>query len=159
MGRLGVEMGITVERVGHVVLKVSDLTRSLSFYRDVLGLSEVARGDFGDGTMVFLSTGRNHHDLALVEVGDDARRPEGGDIGLYHVALRIGEGLDTLREARDDLESCGVPIQWIADHTVSQSIYVSDPDGNNIELYVDADAAIWRDDPAAVAHATALTLD
>ena len=151
-------MGITVERVGHVVLKVSDLTRSLGFYRDVLGLSEVARGNFGDGPMVFLSTGRSHHDIGLVEVGDGARRPEGGDIGLYHVALRIGEDLDTLREARDHLGACGVPIQWIADHTVSQSIYVADPDGNNVELYVDADPAIWRDDPAAVAHATGLTL-
>ncbi len=152
-------MGITVERVGHVVLKVSDLTRALEFYRDTLGLAEVARGDFGDGTMVFLSTGSTHHDVGLVEVGDGARRPEGGDVGLYHVALRIGDDLDTLREARDHLQACGVPIQWIADHTVSQSIYVADPDGNNVELYVDADPAIWRDDPAAVAHATGLTLD
>lgn len=152
-------MGITIERVGHVVLKVSDLEQSLDFYRDVLGLSEVARGDFGDGTMVFLSTGRNHHDVGLVEVGNRARRPEGDDIGLYHVALRIGEDLDTLREARDHLEACGIPIQWIADHTVSQSIYVADPDGNNVELYVDADPAIWRDNPASVAHATGLTLD
>jgi catechol 2,3-dioxygenase len=152
-------MGITVERVGHVVLKVSDIERALAFYRDALGLSEVARGDFGDGMMVFLSTGRNHHDIGLVEVGGGARRPEGGDIGLYHVALRIGDDLTTLREARDHLEACGVPVQWIADHTVSQSIYVADPDGNNVELYVDADPVIWRDDPTAVAHATALTLD
>ncbi|HVN50724.1 MAG TPA: VOC family protein [Acidimicrobiales bacterium] len=152
-------MGITVERVGHVVLKVSDLTRALEFYRDVLGLSEVASGDFGDGAMVFLSTGHNHHDIGLVEVGWGARRPEGGDIGLYHVALRIGDDLDALREARDQLVAAGVPIQWIADHTVSQSIYVADPDGNNVELYVDADPAIWRDDPTAVAHATGLALD
>jgi catechol 2,3-dioxygenase len=152
-------MGITVERVGHVVLKVSDLQRSLTFYRDILGLSEVARGDFGDGAMVFLSTGRSHHDIGLVEVGNGARRPEGGDLGLYHVALRIGEDIDTLREARDHVEASGIPIQWIADHTVSQSIYIADPDGNNVELYVDADPAIWRDDPAAVANATELTLE
>jgi catechol 2,3-dioxygenase len=152
-------MGISVERVGHVVLKVSDLTTALPFYRDALGLTEVATADFGDGTMVFLSTGNTHHDIGLVEVGAGARRPEGGDIGLYHVALRIGDDLDALRAARDHLEACGVPIQWIADHQVSQSIYVADPDGNNIELYVDADPAIWRDDPAAVAHATGLSLD
>ena len=152
-------MGIRVDRVGHVVLKVSNLARALEFYRDVLGLTEVARGDFGDGTMVFLSTGLNHHDIGLVEVGDDARRPDGGDIGLYHVALRIGDDLDTLREARDQLQADGVPIQWIADHSVSQSIYVADPDGNNVELYVDADPAIWRDDPTAVAHAVGLSLD
>ena len=152
-------MGMRVDRVGHVVLKVSDLTRALGFYRDVLGLTEVARGNFGDGPMVFLSTGRSHHDIGLVEVGAGARRPDGGDIGLYHVALRIGDDLDTLREARDHLEACGVPIQWVADHTVSQSIYLADPDGNNVELYVDADPAIWRDDPTAVAHAIGLSLD
>ncbi len=68
-------MGISVEGVGHVVLKVSDVERSLGFYVGALGLTEVARADFGDGSMVFLSTGHNHHDIALVEVGPDARRP------------------------------------------------------------------------------------
>ena len=73
-------------------------------------------------------------------------------------ALKIGDDLDTLRAAKAQLEQCGVPIQWIGDHTVSQSIYVADPDGNNVELYVDADPAIWRDDPAAVATAVDLNL-
>ena len=151
-------MGIEVTGVGHVVLKVTDLGRALVFYRDVLGLKEVARGDFGDGTMVFLSTGRNHHDVALVEVGDGARRPEAADVGLYHVALRIGHDLNDLRAAKTHLEENGIAIQWIADHRVSQSIYIADPDGNNIELYVDADATIWRRDPAAVATAVGLQL-
>ncbi len=151
-------MSIDVMGVGHVVLKVTDLDRALDFYSTTLGLAEVARGDFGDGTMVFLSCGRNHHDIGLVEVSSDARRPEGSDIGLYHVALKIGDDLEALRAARARLEECGVPIQWIGDHTVSQSLYVADPDGNNIELYVDADPAIWRNDPTAVARAVALDL-
>jgi catechol 2,3-dioxygenase len=107
---------------------------------------------------VFLSCGRNHHDIRLVEISSDARRPEGSDIGLYHVALKIGDNLEALRAARARLEECGVRIQWIGDHTVSQSLYVADPDGNNIELYVDADPAIWRNDPTAVATAVALDL-
>jgi catechol 2,3-dioxygenase len=151
-------MGIKVEGVGHVVLKVSDLERAVAFYRDVLGLTEVTRRDFGDGSMAFMSNGQHHHDIALVGVGPDARRPEGSDIGLYHVALKIGEDLDVLRAAKAHLEAHGVAIQWIADHEVSQSIYFADPDGNNIEVYVDADPAIWRDQPERVANAHRLTL-
>ncbi len=151
-------MGIEVQRVGHVVLKVTDIERALVFYLDALGLNEVARHDFGDGPMAFLSSGHTHHDVRLVEVGDGVRRPLGDDVGLYHVALKIGDDLDTLRAAQAHLHACGVAIQWIGDHGVSQSIYISDPDGNNVELYVDADPAIWQDDPAAVATATDLHL-
>jgi catechol 2,3-dioxygenase len=151
-------MGIKVDSVGHVVLKVSDVERALEFYVTALGLTEVVRSDFGEGTMVFLSTGHNHHDIALVEVGPDARRPEGTDIGLYHVALKIGDDLDALRAAKAHLESCGVRIQWIADHAVSQSIYIADPDGNNVELFVDADPAIWQAEPSVVATANRLDL-
>ena len=151
-------MAIVVRGVGHVVLKVSDLAPALAFYCDSLGLQEVARGDFGDGTMVFLSTGRNHHDIALVEVGPAARRPGPTDIGLYHVALKIGDTLDELRGAREQLRERGVAVQWIADHGVSQSIYIADPDGNNVELFVDASPEVWRRDPSAVAQAAALEL-
>jgi len=103
-------MPVSVSKVGHVVLRVRDLERALSFYSGVLGLAEVGRRDFGEGTMAFLSTGNTHHDIALVEVG--------------------GQGL-----------------------------YVSDPDGNLIELYVDADEAVWRRDPSQVATSEPLTLD
>ena len=150
--------GISVQGVGHVVLKVSDVETSLGFYRDALGLIEVARMDLGGRPMVFLSTGANHHDVALLEVGPDARRPAGSDIGLFHVALKIGEDLDTLREAKAHLEACGVDIGMIADHQVSQSIYLSDPDGNQVELFVDGDPAIWHADPSSVASIAPLAI-
>jgi catechol-2,3-dioxygenase len=86
-------MAIKVRNVGHVVLKVQDLERSARFYRDVLGLKEVARGNFGR-PMACFSTGDNHHDVAVMEVGATAPRPEAGEVGLYHVALRIGTTLD-----------------------------------------------------------------
>ena len=60
-------MSISVSKVGHIVLRVRDLDRSLSFYCGVLGLDDVARRDFGEGPMVFLSSGNSHHDIALVE--------------------------------------------------------------------------------------------
>lgn len=142
-------MAITVERVGHVVLKVRNLERSVPFYRDVLGLREVAR--LGRRMVFFSATGENHHDVALLAVGDAAPLAAGEGVGLYHVALRIGDHLDALRAAKAHLEAHGVPIAGVSDHRVSQSIYLSDPDGNGLELYVDADPAVWRNDPSAVA--------
>lgn len=150
-------MGIQVRRVGHVVLKVRDLERSARFYRDVLGLEEVARATFGR-PMAFFSTGDNHHDIAVLEVGPDAPVPDRNAVGLYHVALKIGDSLDELRAAKAHLEAHGITDVRLSDHRVSQSIYLTDPDGHGLELYVDADPAIWRDNPAAVAHVSPLTL-
>lgn len=150
-------MAIKVRNVGHVVLKVRDIERAARFYRDVLGLKEVARGDFGR-PMAFFSTGDNHHDVAVMEVGAGAPAPAHDATGLYHVALRIGTTLDELRAARAHLQAHGITNMRIRDHVVSQSIYVNDPDGNNIELYVDADPAIWRDRPETVANSRPLEL-
>jgi catechol 2,3-dioxygenase len=151
-------MMINVTNVGHVVLKVRDLERSVRFYRDVLGLKEVARATFGRPMAFFSATGENHHDIGLFEVGPDAAPPEKNHVGLYHVALRIGHSLEELRAAKAHLEANGVQELRLRDHTVSQSIYLNDPDGNGLELYVDADPGIWRDDPAAVATSVPLEL-
>jgi len=142
---------IKVRNVGHVVLKVRDLERAAQFYRDVLGLREVARSTFGGRMAFFSATGENHHDIALFEVGPNAAPHEDDRVGLYHVALRIGHTLEELRAAKAYLASHGIGELRFRDHTVSQSIYLNDPDGNGLELYVDGDPAIWRDDPAAVA--------
>ena len=146
---------MNVRGVGHVVLKVRDLDRAAGFYTGVLGLREVARFP---GRMVFFSAGANHHDLAVLAVGADAPAPPDGAVGLAHVALKIGDSLEALREAKAVLDVHRVPIRGIRDHRVSQSIYLEDPDGNTIELYVDADPAIWAEDPAAVATVQPLTL-
>jgi catechol 2,3-dioxygenase len=150
-------MGIKVRNVGHVVLKVRDIERSARFYRDVLGLKEVARGNFGR-PMAFFSTGDNHHDVAVLDVGADAPAVQPGGVGLYHVALRIGTTLDELRAAKAHLEAHGYTKLRLSDHRVSQSIYLDDPDGNGVELYVDADPAIWREDPSRVASVGPLSL-
>jgi catechol 2,3-dioxygenase len=138
-------------------LKVRDLERAAAFYRDVLGLKEVARATFGR-PMAFFSTGDNHHDIAVMEVGPEAPRPASNAVGLYHVALKIGTTLDELRAAKAHLEAHGITRLAIMDHRVSQSIYINDPDGNGLELYVDADPSIWRRDPTSVAHAEPLGL-
>lgn len=144
-----------IQKLGHAVLKVRSLATSVPFYRDVLGLTEVAR--YGS-QMVFFSCGDNHHDLALLEVGAGASSPAERQVGLYHLAFKIGDSLDDLRTCRDHLAAHGVALAGQADHRVSQALYCHDPDGIMIELYVDADPAIWRDDPGAVAHVGTLKL-
>jgi catechol 2,3-dioxygenase len=139
------------------MLRVRSLERALAFYQRTLGLREVARRDFGEGMTVFLSTGETHHDIALVET-DAAPARRGGDAGLHHLALKIGDGLDALALAKQELESAGTPILMALDHRVSQGIYVPDPDGNMIELYVDANEVPWRTDPTLVANSDFLSL-
>jgi len=134
--------------LGHVVLYVKDLERSLVFYHDLLGFREVGR--IFSGAAAALTCGRTHHELLLIAVGDAPGPPTGRRLGLYHIGIKVGDSLDELRAAKQELERAGVTITGMSDHTVSQSLYLADPDGNEIEIYVDADPAIWEANPAAV---------
>jgi catechol 2,3-dioxygenase len=136
--------------LGHVVFYVKSLERSLAFYRDLLGFQEIGRA-FG-GEAAALTSGRTHHEMLLIEVGEAPRVPlsAGPRLGLYHIGIKIGDSLQELRAAKTELERAGVRITGMSDHTVSQSLYVVDPDGNEVELYVDADPSLWQRDPAAV---------
>jgi catechol 2,3-dioxygenase len=134
--------------LGHVVFYVKDLEQSLAFYRDLLGFKEVGR--IFKGAAAALTSGRTHHELLLIQVGDVPGPPAGRRRGLYHVGIKVGDSLDELRAAKRDLERAGVAIDGMSDHTVSQSLYLRDPDGNEVELYVDADESLWKHDPAAV---------
>ncbi len=139
-----------VKELGHIVLYVSDLDKSAAFYRDVLGWKQIAPDVAGFRATAF-SSGRTHHELLLIEVGPDAaRQPAGRRIGLYHFGLKVGETDDELREALATLQAHNVRIVGASDHTVTHSLYILDPDGNEIELYIDVQPAIWKDDPAAV---------
>ena len=71
-------------------------------------------------------------------------------MGLYHLGLKIGETDDELRAALAELEAEGVTVVGASDHTVTHSLYIQDPDGNELELYIDVQPELWRDDPAAV---------
>jgi catechol 2,3-dioxygenase len=137
-----------VKELGHIVLYVRNLERSRHFYGDVLGWKQVA--DMGDMAAMF-SSGRTHHELLLLEVGETASAPPPGRrVGLYHFGLKVGETDDELRDALERLRAEGVPITGMADHGVTHSLYITDPDGNEIELYIDVQPEIWRDDPAAI---------
>ena len=141
-----------IHELGHLVLYVRDLERSRRFYRDVLGWDEV-RGEVPLRVpAAAFSSGRTHHELLLIEVGPTAAAtPHGPRLGLYHFGLKVGDSDDELREVVRHLTEHGVQIQGASDHTVTHSLYIADPDGNEIELYVDAIATEeWLADPSLV---------
>ncbi|HEV2907349.1 MAG TPA: VOC family protein [Actinomycetota bacterium] len=137
-----------VKELGHIVLYVKDMGRSRKFYGEVLGWREVARmGEMG----AMFSSGRTHHELLLLEVGQEAQPiPKGRRLGMYHFGLKIGETDDELRDAITHLQSEGVTIVGTADHTVTHSVYIADPDGNEIELSIDVQPEMWREDTQAI---------
>lgn len=135
--------------LGHVVFYVRDMQRSLGFYRDLLGLRAIGPGDL-PCPAVGLTSGRTHHELLLIEVGDAPGPMQGRRLGLYHVAFKVGDSLDALRSAYHEILDAGVPILGMSDHTVSQSLYVKDPDGNEVEIYVDDPSVNWKENPELV---------
>ncbi|HEX2843821.1 MAG TPA: VOC family protein [Candidatus Limnocylindria bacterium] len=141
--------------IGHVVLKVRDLDRSLEFYRDLLGFrvsSEMSN------VMIFLTaTGESHHDLALLRVGDSAPSPTPTSVGLYHVAVQLADW-EAVKVAHAVLLERGL-LKGTADHGVTKSLYTADPDGNEIELYCDAPRSEWEGRVAEAMTVRPLKLD
>ena len=150
-------------RVGHVVLRVRSLAVSVPFSTALLGLREVARLDEASQAVVgapiaFLSFGVNHHDLALLEA-PQARPADTQCAGLVHVAFRIGSHIDELRDFDAHRRKLGVALHQARDHEVSLSLYLLDPDGLTVEVYVDGDPASWAARPEAVATVRPLRVD
>ena len=138
-----------IKSLGHVVIRAANLARSEAFYRDVLGLPVCTHYD-KDGLKVAFFTLGDHHDFAIME---SPGRGDAATSGLDHVAFKIGSSLEELRLAKQYLDASGVPSKPI-DHEVTQSLYINDPDGNGIELYVDVSDA-WRTDPDALVRTLA----
>jgi catechol 2,3-dioxygenase len=131
-------------RIGHVHLKVADLERALRFYRDVLGFELMQR--MGDQA-AFLSAGGYHHHIALNTWESlDGQPPPFGTTGLYHHAI-VYPSRAALADALRRLIAAGIGLEGAADHGVSQSLYLRDPDGNGVELYVDRPREAWPHTP------------
>jgi catechol 2,3-dioxygenase len=139
------EMKGGVQELGHIVLYVRDIKRSADFYEKVLGWRRL-EGPGDRAPVAAFSGGRTHHELLLIEVGENASPiPNGRRIGLYHFGLKVGDSDDELRAALGRLEEHGVPIVGMTDHGMTHSVYLIDPDGNEIELYVDVPGVDWDD--------------
>jgi len=126
-----------VAHLGHVVFYVESLERSLAFYRDLLGMSEIRATD-STFCAAALTSGRTHHELLLIEVGSLPGPTPGR------------QDIQALRDARDELIGAGVTIKGASDHGITQSLYLLDPDGNEIEIYVDDPNVDWRADPTTI---------
>lgn len=134
----------------HAVLYVRDLRQSVAFYRDLLGFEPIGEA-FGGRAQAFRGGDRRtHHELLLIEVGDAQPIPQGRRLGLYHLGVKIGDSLAELADAKKQLEAAGVAIDGESDHTVTWSLYIRDPDGNELELYCDNPDVDWEKDPEAV---------
>jgi catechol 2,3-dioxygenase len=139
--------------IGHVHLKVADLERSLAFYCGVLGFTLTSR--YGPQA-AFVAAGGYHHHLGLNTWESRAGSPPPpGHTGLYHVAIRYPTRRD-LALALRRLRQAGVALQGAADHGVSEALYLSDPDGNGLELYRDRPPEQW---PRAADGAPAMTTE
>jgi catechol 2,3-dioxygenase len=129
--------------IGHVHLKVSDIDRALAFYVGVLGFEEQAR--MGDQA-AFISAGGYHHHIGLnTWESKGATPPPSGHTGLYHVAIRYPSRA-ALADAVKSVLEAGIRIGG-SDHGVSEAVYLSDPDGNGIELYHDRPEEEWPRTP------------
>ncbi|MDR8390788.1 VOC family protein [Aliifodinibius sp. S!AR15-10] len=128
-------------QIGHVHLKVSDLARALEFYRDLLGFELTTM--YGKNA-AFLSAGGYHHHIGLntwhSKGGPSAPR---NGAGLYHTAILYPTRKD-LAEILQRLIDKGYPIDGASDHGVSEAIYLTDPDGNGVELYRDRPRDEWE---------------
>ena len=127
-------------RIGHVHLKVADLDRAITFYRDVLGFTVTQR--MGNSA-AFLAAGGYHHHIGLntwESLGGEAPAPNA--TGLYHLAILYPTRAE-LADALRRVLHAGIPLEGAADHGVSHALYLRDPDDNGVELYWDLPEEKW----------------
>ena len=143
-------------QIGHIHLTVTDLERSLAFYRDLLGFEVTMR--YGDSA-VFLSAGGYHHHLALnTWAGPEASPAPPGHTGLYHFAI-LYPNRQELARAVKALRQADYPLQSTSDHGMSEAVYLADPDGNGVELSVDRPPENWPRDAQGNLQASRGSLD
>lgn len=129
--------------IGHVHLKVTDLDRALSFYRDLLGFELTTM--YGENA-AFLSAGGYHHHIGLNTWHSKGGSPAPkSSPGLFHTAILYPTRKD-LAVILQRLIDEDYPISGASDHGVSEAIYLDDPDGNGVELYRDRPREEWKYD-------------
>ena len=131
-------------RIGHVHLKVSDLDRAISFYSGVLGFE--VQQKYGNEA-AFLSAGGYHHHIGLnTWQSKGGTPPPPGHTGLFHTAFLYPNRVELAKAVRRVIDA-GHQIEGASDHGVSEAVYLSDPDGNGVELYRDRVEADWPRNP------------
>lgn len=138
-------MGYTPRSLGHVNIFVRNAERARDWYEDLLGLHTYG---FFPGRAAFMSADLgNSHEIALTEVGENALGPQGGQVGLNHMAWYM-DSVEDLAELYHRVKEKNIPIERVSDHGHAIGIYIKDPDGNGIELSYEMPAEEWGHDPA-----------
>jgi catechol-2,3-dioxygenase len=120
---------------------VRNAEKAHKWYEDLLGLHTY---DYIPGVAAFMSADlENSHELALMQVGDDAPTQLQGQVGLNHMAWSMGS-LDDLKEMYQRIKDRNIPIEHVSDHGISLGIYIKDPDGNGIEVYYETPRKEWN---------------
>ncbi|WP_152270534.1 VOC family protein [Agriterribacter humi] len=145
-------------RIGHVHLKVSDIEKSLAFYRDLLGFEVTTM--YGSQA-AFISAGGYHHHIGL-NTWHSKGAPQAPvyGVGLYHTAIVYPTRKD-LAVIFERLRKAKYPLTGASDHGVSEALYLDDPDGNGVELYWDRPKEFWpsKTDGSLDMYTKALDLD
>jgi catechol 2,3-dioxygenase len=124
----------------HVNVYVRNVERSKKWYEDLLGLHVY---EYRPGWAAFLTADEEQsHEVALMQLGDDAPLQSKRQVGLNHMAWRL-ESLDDLEEFYKKIKAEGQPIDHISDHGISIGIYLRDPDGNGVEVFYELPRAEW----------------
>jgi len=127
---------IKPKMLGHIVIRVRDAQRSEDFYTKVLGLE--VRNRVRDGKMRFFTSNPDiDHEIAVTEIGEDAAGPFPDQVGLYHMAWELAD-MEELKDAYQVVLDNNVEIAGFGDHGVTKGLYIRDPDGIEIELFVAA---------------------
>ena len=127
-------------KIGHVHLKVTDIEKSLKFYRDILGFEVM---QYYGSSAVFLSAGGYHHHIGLnTWHSKDAPPAPTHGVGLYHTAILQPTRKD-LAVIYDRLRRSYYPLTGASDHGVSEALYLNDPDNNGVELHWDKPKELW----------------
>ena len=133
-------MGYKPRQLGHINIYVRNAERSRQWYEDLLGLHTYG---VRPGRAAFMTADpENSHEIALVEVGENAPGPQKGQVGLNHMAWYM-ESLDDLKELYYRIKDRHIPIEQVSDHGHAVGIYIRDPDGNGIEVSYEMPREEW----------------
>ena len=140
LAREGEAMSYTPKYLGHVNIYVRNVELSHQWYADILGLHTY---DYMPGRAAFLSADQEQsHEVALIQVGDEAPLQQKGQVGLNHMAWMM-HSLDDLKEVYQRLKDRNVSIDHVSDHGISVGVYFRDPDGNGIEVSYELPRNEW----------------
>ena len=131
---------MAIQRTGHVAIRVRDLDVAKRFYGDILGMK---LGMEIPGQGLFFRFNNYHHDLAVFKARDGAEPASKNHAGVAHIAM-VADDFATVRQMYRRLRDHGVPVSRTIDHGATKSVYFTDPDGIELEIYCEVPEFDWH---------------